>query len=102
MPKDIPQVGPFQREWLTNARDPNSKFCMNPVTGEYFMLGLDPTGPHKDRAVRALEARLQHAEQKASGMPDLPLNGRKYDGTWKWQSARHYLVDPQFSTNRIF
>jgi hypothetical protein len=46
------------------------------------------------RAIKALIAQSRFAHEKSPDMPDLPLNAREDSpGTFKWQSARHYLVE---------
>src|SRR5262245_61579540 len=46
----------------------------NPVTGGRFVRGLDPIGPQKRIACRALEARERFAEDGPSDAPPLPLS----------------------------
>lgn len=45
----------------------------NPVTGGWFVLGLDPIGPQNRLAGKALKARIWFASQKPPDAPDLPL-----------------------------
>ena len=73
----------------------NSTVCQNPVTGEHFVPGHDPIKPRKELAVRALEAQARfRSDESSAGMPDMPLNVREDNpGKFKWQSARHYVVE---------
>jgi hypothetical protein len=48
-------------------------YCLNPITGESFINGDDPVGPHKQRACRALEAREWAKRNAPSDLPALPL-----------------------------
>jgi hypothetical protein len=48
-------------------------YCLNPITGESFMNGDDPSGPHKKRACRALEAREWAKQNAPPDLPPLPL-----------------------------
>lgn len=56
------------------------------------MPGHDPIRPHKQRAIRALIAQLRFGAEKSPDMPDMPLDERE-SGAWRWESARHYLVE---------
>jgi hypothetical protein len=66
----------------------------NPVTGEYWIQGVDRAAPHMRRAVRALIARARfawHATWDAPGAPPLPLSDEEI-GFMKLQTGLPYLV----------
>jgi hypothetical protein len=60
-------------ELFKNAPDRYEKFRENPVTGGSFVASLDPVGPQKLLAERALEAQEWFAAQKPDDAPELPL-----------------------------
>jgi hypothetical protein len=66
--------GPIEKEvdrLFDNMNAKAGECCVNPVTGNSFASGVDPIGPQKKDAVRALRARERFA---ADGPPDaLPL-----------------------------
>ncbi len=53
--------------------------CRNPVTGEDFVWGIDPIGPQKTEAVRALRAREWFAVNGPTNAPPLPLSYEEID-----------------------
>jgi hypothetical protein len=53
--------------------------CRNPVTGEDFVWGIDPIGPQKTEAVRALRAREWFAVNGPTNAPPLPLSDEEID-----------------------
>lgn len=56
------------------APDRAEKVRENPVDGGRFVAGLDPVGPQKLRAQRALAAREWFAAQRPDDAPELPLS----------------------------
>ena len=85
-----------------NAPDRHYEIRENPVTGESFVPGLDPIKPHKERAVRALEAQERFAAEKSPDMPDLPVNKQTDDpASFRWLSGLHYLIEAYTHSLRI-
>lgn len=63
-----------QVEYLfANADDRREELRFNPVTGALFHGRLDPIGPQKQMAVKALKARAWFASQQPLDAPELPL-----------------------------
>ena len=49
--------------------------CTNPVTGQYYVRGVDPIAPQKEAAYRALLAREWFAFTAPPDATPLPING---------------------------
>jgi hypothetical protein len=59
---------------FANADDRHDELRFNPVTGAGFHGRLDPIGPQKQIAIRALRARAWFEPQRPSDAAELPLN----------------------------
>jgi hypothetical protein len=89
-------------ELFKNAPDRFAKFGEfreNPVTGGGFVAGLDPIGPQKLAAQRALEAREWFAAQKPDDAPQLPLSAVDRDRL-KGDGGLNYIVSEFASSLR--
>jgi hypothetical protein len=65
--------------------------CRNPVTGEWFVRGVDRLAPQKRRACRALVA-TQRAAYFYPHLPPLPLNGHDVeDMRWNYEQPVLHL-----------
>ena len=66
--------------------------CTNPVTGGGFIRGLDPVGPEKRIAQRALRAREWFAEHGPPDLPPLPLSLCERDVLKSGGPLLHYIL----------
>ena len=66
--------------------------CTNPVTGGGFIRGLDPVGPQKRIAQRALRAREWFAEHGPPDLQPLPLSALEISDLKSFPQARHYIL----------
>ena len=53
-------------------------FCKNPVTGSWFILGVDPISVQKEQALQAHLARLLFQLTKPADFPQLPVDSRDW------------------------
>ena len=58
---------------FAEAPDRYEKYRSNPVTGGMFLRGVDPVGPQKRIALKALKARDWFEPQRPLDAPELPL-----------------------------
>ena len=65
--------------------------CQNPVTGGWFVFGVDPIDVQKEQALRAQRARLQFNITKPDDFPPLPVDPREWS-TIKYDSPVDWLV----------
>ena len=65
----------------------HGKTCDNPVTGGRFVYGLDPIGPQKKEACRALLAREWFAVNGPADAPSLPITYEEREYL-KWRTGR--------------
>ena len=65
----------------------HGKTCENPVTGGRFVYGLDPIGPQKKEACRALLAREWFAVNGPADAPPLPITYEEREYL-KWRTGR--------------
>ena len=65
----------------------HGKTCENPVTGGRFVYGLDPIGPQKKEACRALLAREWFALNGPADAPQLPITYEEREYL-KWRTGR--------------
>jgi hypothetical protein len=79
--------------------------CLNPVTGSWFVFGVDPICVQKEQALRAQQARWVFEATKPGDFPPLPVDPRewpciKYDSPADWlvvqyaRSLRANAYDP--------
>jgi hypothetical protein len=69
-----------------------SSQCQNPVTGGWFIRGLDPIAPQKRLACRALEAREWSARTGPPDLPPLPVSGEEIDEIKRGQGLLHLFA----------
>jgi hypothetical protein len=60
---------------FSNLRGTHRAQCQNPVTGGWFLWGIDPIAVQKRKARRALAARRWCAENDPPDLPPLPIRG---------------------------
>src|SRR3954454_6276069 len=80
--------GPIEKEvdrLFDNMNAKAGQCCVNPVTGISFAWGVDPIGPQKKEAVRALRARERFAAEGPPDAPPLPLS---HDDVEDYRKAR--------------
>jgi hypothetical protein len=67
------------------AQAKRGELCQNPVTGGWFVWGLDPIALQKKEAVVALRAREWFAVNGPAGAPPLPLSDNEIE---EYRNAR--------------
>jgi hypothetical protein len=63
---------------------PRGRTCETPVTGDQFVYKVDRTKPQKDKACRALRARVWFASNGPTDAPPLPLTCEERED-YKWR-----------------